>query len=147
MRSTCTTAAVIADPRQPGWYADRYRLYVLGLLFVVYTCCLLDRMILSILQESIKKDLGLTDSELGILSGFGFAIFYGALGIPIARWADRSVRTRIIVIALCLWSLMTALCGFGKTFLQLLTFRIGVSVGEAGCTPPAHSLIADYFPR
>lgn len=147
MLSRAMATVPASDRKQQFHYSDAYRSYVLGLLFVAYACCLLDRVILSMLQESIKKDLGLSDSQLGILTGFGFSIFYGVLGIPIARWADHSVRARVIGIALFLWSLMTALSGFGKNFTMLLAFRIGVSVGEAGCTPPAHSLIADYFPR
>lgn len=130
-------------PESSGWY----RIYVLGFLLVANTFNLFDRLVLSILQESIKKELALSDSELGALTGLGFAIFYAILGIPIARYADRSVRTRVITISLCVWSLMTALCGFAKNFAMLLAFRVGVAVGEAGCTPPAHSIISDYFPK
>jgi MFS family permease len=128
-------------------FSARYRGYALSVLLAIYTFNFLDRQILGILQESIKADLGLSDTQLGALTGFAFAIFYATLGIPIASLADRTSRTRLIAFALSLWSLMTALCGVATSFIMLLCCRIGVGVGEAGCTPPAHSLIADYFPR
>jgi MFS family permease len=140
--ASATTALPQAPLRSAG-----YRRYVLGLLFFVYTCSLLDRMIVSILQESIKKELALSDTQLGVLTGFAFALFFATLGIPIARWADRTLRTRIIIVSLSLWSLMTALSGLAASFTALLLFRVGVSVGEAGCTPAAHSIISDYFAR
>jgi predicted MFS family arabinose efflux permease len=123
-----------------------YRIYVLGLLVVVYTFNFLDRVIVAILAEPIKKDLGLTDTQLGLMSGAAFAIFYTFLGIPVARLADRMSRTTIMTIALALWSGFTALCGQAQTFMQLLLARIGVGVGEAGGVAPALSLVSDYFP-
>jgi MFS family permease len=125
----------------------RYRGYVLGLLAIVYVFNFTDRQILSILLQPIKEELLLSDTQLGLLSGIAFALFYVTLGIPIARLADRSHRVNIISAAIFLWSLMTALSGFVANFGQLLLTRIGVGVGEAGCTPPAHSLISDYFSR
>jgi predicted MFS family arabinose efflux permease len=123
-----------------------YEWYALGILFVVYVFNFIDRQIVSILQEPIKRDLGLSDAQLGLLTGFAFAVFYATLGIPIARLADRTSRSKVIAIALLVWSLMTSLCGAARSFATLLLFRIGVGVGEAGCSPPAHSLISDYFP-
>jgi MFS family permease len=134
-------------PRQRTPRADfaRLRWMALGLLFCVYVFNFLDRQIFAILQEAIKTDLHLSDTEIGFLGGFAFAIFYTTLGIPIARLADRHSRSKIIAISLALWSLMTALCGAVRGFVTLALARIGVGVGEAGCSPPAHSLIADYF--
>jgi MFS family permease len=125
---------------------ESLRRYVLGVLVVVYTFNFIDRQILSILLEPIKHDLGLSDTELGMLTGFAFAAFYATLGIPIARLADRSNRRNLISVALVIWSGMTALSGLAANFWQLLVARIGVGVGEAGCSPPAHAMIADYYP-
>jgi predicted MFS family arabinose efflux permease len=127
-------------------HSQRYRTYVLAMLVVVYVFNFLDRQIVTILAEPIKVDLGLSDTQIGLMSGLAFAIFYTVLGIPIARLADRANRVTIISIALVVWSAMTAVCGIAQNFAQLLAARIGVGVGEAGCSPPAHSLIADYFP-
>jgi MFS family permease len=122
-----------------------YRRYVLGLLAVTYTFNFTDRQILSILLQPIKQELMLTDTQLGLLSGIAFALFYVSLGVPIGRMADRKSRINIISASIFLWSLMTALSGLATNFWHLLLARIGVGVGEAGCTPPAHSLISDYF--
>jgi MFS family permease len=124
-----------------------YRNYVLVLLMVVYVFNFIDRQILVILQESIKTDLGLSDSQLGLLSGTAFAVFYVFCGIPIARWADRYNRVNIVSAAVVVWSGMTALCGFAGSYLQLFLARLGVGVGEAGASPPSHSIISDYFPH
>jgi MFS family permease len=133
-------------PRPATATSENYRWYALGILFVVYVFNFIDRQIVSILQEPIKRDLGLSDAQLGLLSGFAFAVFYATLGIPIARLADRTSRSKVIAAALLVWSVMTSLCGVARNFATLLLFRIGVGVGEAGCSPPAHSLISDYFP-
>jgi len=141
------TAVAAATPRSGEFAAsDTYRRYVLGLLFVVYVVNFIDRSVLNILLEPIKREFSPSDTALGFLSGVAFAIFYATLGIPIARWADRGVRRDIIALALVLWSGMTALCGLARTFGQLVLARIGVGVGEAGCSPPAHSVISDYYP-
>lgn len=124
-----------------------YRNYVLLLLMVVYIFNFIDRQILVILQESIKAELGLSDKQLGLLSGFSFAVFYVVCGIPIARWADRYNRVNIVSLSIAVWSGMTALSGLTGNFLQLLAARIGVGVGEAGASPPSHSIISDYFPH
>jgi len=122
------------------------RNYALGILVVVYTFNFIDRQILSILLESIKTDLGLSDTSLGFLTGFAFALFYATLGIPIAKYADKGNRRNLIAISIGIWSFMTALSGLAQNFFHLLFARIGVGIGEAGCSPPAHSMIADYFP-
>ncbi|MEM1380498.1 MAG: MFS transporter [Pseudomonadota bacterium] len=123
-----------------------YRAYVLFMLVVVYTLNFIDRQILSILKIPIKAELGLSDTEIGLMSGLAFALFYATLGVPIALLADRSSRVRIMTIALALWSAMTAVCGLANSFWQMFAARLGVGVGEAGGVAPAYSIIADYFP-
>jgi len=118
----------------------------LFLLTVTYFFSYMDRQILAILLEDIKADLLLNDTQLGLLSGLAFALFYATLGIPVAALADRMNRVNIISIALALWSGMTAACGLAQNFVQLLLARIGVGVGEAGSSPPSHSIIADLYP-
>lgn len=132
--------------KDKGIFSPEVRNYALSVLVVVYTFNFIDRQILSILLEPIKADLNLSDSALGMLTGFAFAIFYATLGIPIARYADRNNRRNLIALALVIWSGMTALSGTAQNFWQLLIARIGVGVGEAGCSPPSHSMISDYFP-
>jgi MFS family permease len=124
-----------------------YRRYAIGLLFFVYVFNFIDRQIVTILAEPIKQELGIADWQLGLMTGTAFAVFYCTLGIPIARLAERRNRPWIIGLSLAAWSGFTALCGVAQNFVQLVAARIGVGVGEAGCTPPAHSLIADYTPR
>lgn len=120
----------------------------LWILLIVYIFNFIDRQIVNILAEPIARDLDLNDTQIGLMTGLAFALFYTALGLPIARYADRPTtnRPRLIALALAIWSAMTALCGMANNFIQLLLARIGVGVGEAGCTPPAHSLIADMVP-
>ena len=120
----------------------------LWILLTVYVFNFIDRQIVNILAEPIARDLDLSDTQIGLMTGLAFALFYTVLGIPIARFADRATtsRPRLIAVALALWSAMTALCGLAQNFSQLLLARIGVGVGEAGCTPPAHSLISDMVP-
>jgi MFS family permease len=127
-------------------FTPRYRNYALGVLFLGYVVNFVDRSILSILLEPIKLSLELNDTQLGLLGGLAFALFYTTLGIPIAALADRRSRVKILAIAMIVWSGMTALCGLAQNFLMLLLARIGVGVGEAGASPPSHSLISDYFP-
>lgn len=123
-----------------------YRHYALALLTGVYVLNYLDRQILSILLEPIKNEFGVSDTVLGFLSGFAFALFYATLGIPIAWLADRYNRKRIIVVSLTIFSGMTALCGLAVQFWQLALARIGVGIGEAGTSPPSHSILADLYP-
>src|SRR3546814_276872 len=121
---------------------------MLWILLIVYIFNFLDRQIVNILAEPIKADLKLSDTQLGLLAGPAFAVFYALLGIPIARYADKegANRVRLVALALAIWSAMTAVCGLAQNFVQLLLARIGVGVGEAGCTPAAHSLITDSVP-
>lgn len=127
-------------------YSAGYKRFVLVMLTIVYAFNFVDRQILVILQEPIKADMGLSDAQLGLLSGFSFALIYVCAGIPIAYWADRGNRRNIVSLALAVWSGMTALSGFVQNYGQLLAARIGVGLGEAGGSPPAHSMISDYFP-
>lgn len=120
--------------------------YALIMLTIAYTFNFIDRQILVILQEPIKEEMGFSDAQLGILSGFSFALVYITAGIPIAYWADRGSRRNIIALAVTVWSAMTALSGFARNFPDLLMARIGVGIGEAGGSPPAHSMISDYYP-
>lgn len=122
-----------------------YRYLVVFILAIVYTLNFLDRQIVSILAEPIRKDLNLSDTQLGMLGGIVFALFYTTFGIPIGWLADRAKRVWIISGACALWSLFTALCGTATSFLQLALFRMGVGIGEAGGSPPSYSLISDYF--
>ncbi|MCW8925888.1 MAG: MFS transporter, partial [Xanthomonadales bacterium] len=122
------------------------RAYVLFILVLVYTFNFIDRQIIGILAVPIKADLGLSDTQLGLMGGLAFALFYTGLGIPVAMLADRFSRTWIMTAALATWSAMTALCGLAGNFWQLFAARLGVGVGEAGGVAPAYSLIADYFP-
>ena len=123
-----------------------YANYVLGVLVLVYVMNFVDRQLISILIEPIKAEFGASDAEMGILTGFAFAIFYTVAGIPVARLADLWVRRSVIAIGLAVWSAMTALTGLSRSFAELTFARIGVGVGEAGGTPPSHALLSDYFP-
>jgi len=122
------------------------RAYVLFILVVVYTFNFIDRQIVGILAVPIKAELGLTDTQLGLMGGLAFALFYTGLGIPVAMLADRFSRTWIMTAALTVWSAMTAASGLATNFTQLFLARLGVGVGEAGGVAPAYSLISDYFP-
>lgn len=123
-----------------------YKWYALVVLVLVYTSSHVDRQIMGILLQPIKEDLGASDTQMGFLVGLTFALFYATLGMPIAMLADRSNRRNIITAAVTVWSGMTVLCGYAQNFLQLTLARIGVGVGEAGSTPPSHSMISDMFP-
>ncbi|MEL0166958.1 MAG: MFS transporter [Pseudomonadaceae bacterium] len=124
-----------------------YRRYALLILVLAYTSSHVDRNIVGILIEPLKADLLLSDTQLGFLSGIAFALFYATLGIPIAIFADRSNRRNIIAWSIAIWSAMTALCGLAQNFWQLAIARIGVGIGEAGSSPPSHSMIADLYPK
>lgn len=121
--------------------------YLLVLLTAIYAFNWIDRVALGIVQQNIKISLQLTDTELGLLTGIAFALFYAVMGVPIARWSDKGDRVSIVGITTALWSVLVALSGAAGNFLQLLLIRIGIAVGEAGCVPPAHSLIAEFFTR
>ncbi len=179
-----TTTEQAAAPAFTGYSTKSYRAYVLGALLLVYTFNFIDRVVIGILQEPIKTELGLSDFQLGLLGGPAFALLYTLLGIPIARLAERANRVVILVLGVALWSAMTAACGFARelligaspvgaeapglaalfgavtservvqdtvyyympAFMVLLAARVGVGIGEAACTPPAQSVISDYFP-
>ncbi|NML05006.1 MFS transporter [Sphingomonas sp. G-3-2-10] len=126
--------------------AIRRRGVTLTLLTLTYFFSYMDRQILAILQEDIKRDLMLVDWQLGLLAGLAFAVFYATLGIPVAWLADRANRKGIIAISLAVWSAMTAFGGLAQNFTQMLLARIGVGIGEAGSSPPSHSMIADLYP-
>lgn len=122
------------------------RWYILIVLTLVYALNHVDRQIMVILQEPIKHEFGISDTQLGLLTGVLFAAFYSTLGIPFAAWADRGNRRNIIALAVTIWSGMTALSGFAQNFWHLAFARMGVGIGEAGGTPPATAMIADVFP-
>ncbi|MEP2735377.1 MAG: MFS transporter [Erythrobacter sp.] len=145
MAGTTALNGTQAAPASEGFGTPAYRAYVLIALLVVYIFNFIDRTIINILTEPIKLTFGLEDWQMGLLGGPAFAVLYTFIGIPIARGAERYNRVAIIAVAVAIWSLFTALCGFAMSFLMLFLFRVGVSIGEAGCTPPAQSLIADYF--
>ena len=126
-------------------YSDGYKRAVTLLLMTAYAFNSMDRSIISIVGQSMKSDLGLTDTQLGLLGGTAFAFLYAFGGIPIARLAERFNRVNIIAVALTAWSACSALCALATGFGQLLLIRMSVGVAESGCSPPAHSLISDYF--
>lgn len=128
-----------------GSVSKGYRRYVLGLLTLVFVINFIDRQVLSVLIEPIKRDLHLTDTQLGLLSGLAFALFYVTAGVPMARLADLKSRRNLIAVCMIVWSSMTALCGAAANFAQLLIARIGVAIGEAGCVAPSHSILSDYY--
>lgn len=144
--STVTAPAMAssADPNE-GFGSKGYRAFVLGSLLLVYIFNFIDRAILAILNDPIKHSLGLEDWHMGMIGGTAFALFYITLGIPIAHISETRSRKWIIIAAMTVWSLMTVMCGFATSFFMLFLLRVGVGIGEAGCTPPAQSLIADYF--
>ena len=121
--------------------------YLLGILLLVMVISIFDRFVFALALEPIKQDLGLNDSQLGLMTGIAFAAFYAIAGIPIARWADRGNRINISSIAVGLVGVAVSLCGLATNFFQLLLARAGVAVGEAGAVPPAQSLLSDYFDR
>jgi predicted MFS family arabinose efflux permease len=124
-----------------------YRHYVLAVLLSAYTVNALDRSILSLLLEPVRREFGATDTQLGLLSGLAFALFYSTLAIPVAAIADRWSRRNVLALSVLVWTLMTMLCGLAGSFAALVLARVGVAIGQAGCNPSAHSLLADYFPR
>ncbi|MCH2158569.1 MAG: MFS transporter [Oleiphilaceae bacterium] len=143
---TAPCAEILPSSTENPYDNTRYRNYVLFMLTMAYAFNFIDRQILVILQESIKQELLLSDAQLGLLTGIAFAFFYVMMGIPVARLADKWVRRNIMSIAISTWSFFTAISGFAQNYTQLLLARIGVGVGESGCSPPAHSMISDMYP-
>lgn len=142
---TETTAAGSPVPARRPAFSTGYKSVVLGFLLAAYTFNFIDRTIIATIGQAIKVDLKITDTQLGLLGGLSFAVLYTLLGIPIARLAERWNRVSIISLALVVWSGFTVACGMASNFFSLLIMRVGVGVGEAGCSPPSHSLISDYF--
>ena len=144
-----------ATDQAPGYGTYRYRTYVLGALTLIYVLNFVDRGLLAVVGPDLVPDLGISDTQFGLLTGFGFALLYTIVGIPLARYADTGHRVWLMSICITLWSIMTVLCGLATevtlgsvtvgAFWILLACRVGVGIGEAGCTPPANSLIADYY--
>ena len=128
-------------------HTKQYRTFALLLLTLVYGFNFIDRQIMGILAPFIQKDLGLTNTELGLLIGLAFAVFYTFVAIPIAWLADRFNRVNILSIALATWSAFTALTGLANNFVQVALARMGVGIGEAGGSPPSHSIISDMYPK
>jgi len=137
-----STGGIAADGKVPA-----YSWYALGVLVLVYVLNFVDRQILSILAEDIKRDLHLNDADLGFLYGTAFGVFYALFGIPLGRLADNWRRIRLMTLGLSLWSAMTALSGLAVNKAMLSAARVGVGVGEATASPAAYSLISDWFPR
>ena len=150
-----TSAANKSEDHTLGYGSKRYRTYVLLTLTLIYIMNFVDRGLLAVVGPDLVPELGISDTQFGLLTGFGFALLYTIVGIPLARLADSSNRVWIMTVCVALWSLMTAFCGLASdvtigsltigAFWILLMCRVGVGIGEAGCTPPANSLIADYF--
>lgn len=143
----------LSDPSAPDTddftrrITPAYRRYALFILVLAYTSSHVDRNIVGILIQPLKADLMLSDTQLGFLSGIAFALFYATLGIPIAVWADRSNRRNIIAWSIAIWSVLTAVCGLAQNFWQLAAARVGVGIGEAGSSPPSHSMLSDLYPK
>ncbi len=138
-------AAVTAVTENP-WPKPLYAWYTVGVLMLAYTNSFIDRQILSLLIEPIRRDLQINDTQISLLAGIAFTIFYTLMGVPIARFSDQKNRRTIIIIGITFWSLMTAACGMAKQYWQLFLARMGVGLGEATLSPAAMSIIADYFP-
>jgi MFS family permease len=144
---TAQTRISVADDLQSIRSRSLYRSYLLILLSVVFAFNGVDRAALALLLQNIKLSLHLTDVQLGLLTGIAFSLFYSVMGVPLGFLADRRNRIVLVSVTAALWGMMVGLCAAATTFLQLLLIRIGVAVGESGCVPPSHSLIADHFAR
>src|SRR6201992_3708101 len=144
MADTTATAGLAAADGKP-LFTDGYKRLVLTTLTAVYALNFIDRTIVSIIGQPMKESLGITDNQLGLLGGLAFALLYTVLGVPIARIAERVSRVNIMAVCIALWSALTALCGVAPNFAVMMAMRVGVGIGEAGCSPPAHSLISDYY--
>ncbi|MEA3181817.1 MAG: hypothetical protein QOI59_5340 [Gammaproteobacteria bacterium] len=143
-----SVAQAVQETAPPGGDSTvtRYAVFVLAVLVMVYGFNFMDRYIFVILMEDIKRDLSLSDTQLGLISGFAFSTVYSVAGLAVARWADHGNRRSIIAMALACWSVLTVACGLTRNFLQLVIARMGVGVSESACSPPACSLLADIYP-
>ncbi len=139
-----TPAATPQTGIQPSLRAGWYTVIV---LLLAYISSFIDRQILSLLVAPIKRDFHLSDTQVSLLMGLSFALFYTLLGIPVGRWADRRNRRNLVVGGIAVWSLMTAICGLARGYGQFFLARVGVGVGEATLSPAAYSMLADYFPK
>src|SRR5215469_9686807 len=145
MRMVAATAPEAAAPARAPLFSEGYKRAVLLTLTAVYALNFIDRTIVGIIGQPMKESLGMTDAQLGLLGGLGFAILYTIMGVPIARIAERVSRVNVMAICISIWSAFTALSGLAPNFGAMFAMRVGVGIGEAGCSPPAHSLISDYY--
>lgn len=134
-------------PAQAAVPSEGYRTYVLIALAVVGFMCAVDKVVISMFMEPIKKEFGLSDTQLGMMTGLAFSVMGGVASVPLARWADRGNRKWIIAGSFAVWTVMTAASGMATNFVQMLAARLGVGIGEAGCFPSTHSMLGDYYPR
>lgn len=139
--------SVESSPAPAREFSDAYRTYVLVALAVVGFMCSVDKVVISMFMEPIKKEFLLSDTQLGLMTGLAFSLLGGLVSIPLARMADRGNRKWIIFLSFVVWTLMTGISGLATSYLFLLAARIGVGVGEAGCVPASHSMLGDYYPR
>ncbi len=146
MKAEPSVVPVPAESEHP-YPAPNYAWYVVGVLTLFYIFSFIDRQILNLMVGPIRRDLGISDTQISLLMGFGFAVFYALFGIPLGRLADSRSRRTIIAVGFVFWSLMTAGCGLARNFWQMLLLRMGVGVGEAALSPSAYSILSDYFPR
>jgi len=143
---TKTNPTIATKPAENPWPKPLYAWYVVGVLMLAYTNSFIDRQIISLLIDPIRRDLQINDTQVSLLAGIAFTIFYTLMGVPIARLSDQKNRRTIITIGITFWSLMTSACGMAQQYWQLFLARMGVGVGEAALSPAAMSIIADYFP-
>ena len=134
-----------SDRQNSEYPSAKYGWYVVVVLTLAYTVSFIDRQIMALMVEPIRRDLEITDTQVSLLLGLAFAVFYTFLGIPIARLADRFSRRGIITVGITIWCLMTASCGIARNYVQLFIARVGVGVGEAALSPSALSMLSDYF--
>lgn len=147
MQEKNVSGAAPARQLSPSWPRPAVAWFGVGVLLVAFIFSIADRIIISLLVDPIKADLNLTDSDMGLMMGPAFALFYALMGLPIGRMVDKRSRTMIVSIGIFLWSIMTALCGLARSFWELFLARVGVGVGEATLSPAAYSMIADFFPK
>ncbi len=147
MQAELTAPAPTAEePISAQAVSPRYRAYVLFALSVVGFMCAVDKVVITMFMEPIKKEFGLSDTQLGLMTGLAFSLLGGLVAVPLARWADRGSRKLIINASFVAWTVMTAASGMAMSFMHLLAARIGVGVGEAGAIPATHSMLSDYYP-